>query len=1183
MKKLNIILAIVGFVIALIMVMPTAVVADSENTWGLMESGVHSALLGVWGASGTDIFAVGRQGVILHYDGSSWTEMESDVSRDLLSVWGSSDNDVFAGGYSGIILHYDGNSWTEMECDVSDDFHSIWGSSGNDVFAVGSYGAIVHYDGSSWSTMKSPSGGHPVYAIWGSAFDDVFIASKNGDFYHYNGSSWSEMFSCSHPIWKMWGSASDDVFAVGRVDQIYHYDGNSWGQMVSAASGKIGNGCIGGRSSDDVYIGGETGDIYKYNGNSWTEMNSSSSQRIYGLWFDSGSDGFAVSQKGVILHYPAGSFEVTGNWEVTSIDGSGTYSNFGTKIESGQVTVGVSVTGDIAGEFDFVCKFYPGEGENGKWFGTSASISGTVTVDGIEHPGTLWLKGYFDTFNLTGGFPPTGWAATLTCPQGETHGWTTDGSEMAADFGWTGSCSGAVTWSGGMTGSWWTSSGNGLGTWDGVSNMCLTGKTEYQGSGTGQVSLPMSPEEVSLNYEITEDGDFILARYDSNPGSMPGTRHLLSRFVQVDSSVVSPETDWESVGLQIEYTDAEVTASILNEDTLALHWWNSGSDQWEQVMDSWSNPEENYVTGSLTHFSVYSIQGDPLVIYSCDDMGIPKNEFDTDESVYVTGKGLDPDTDYRLWLQPPGIDEHNELIGDDDFSETQELITTDSIGNFEPVEIWDIFDGLDWGQSEFSIVADNLASGTEGYYSEADDELDSVGVNGLVVYVDIVASGSNNGTSWDDAYENLQEALWNIPGTPCQVWVASGTYTPVLPGSPGARTDSFQMQNDVTIYGGFFSGTGDLNERDWEENVTVLSGDIGISGYKPDNCYHVFYHPSAIGLDSNAILDGFAITSGCADGMGHANDGGGMFNENASPTVRNCIFSNNTADMYGGAIANQEYSTPEISSCALFNNSGYNGGGIGNTDYSSPVIVNSIFESNTADGFGGGLFNYTAATEGPEIVNCCFFNNSASSNGGGISNSSSIPVVTNCILWEDTPEEVFNSSSSPIVTYCNVQGGYGIPADNNISGTPMWVNPGSGDFHLSPNSPCINSGSDAAAAGINVDFEGDPRMVGTVDMGVDEAAVIVGVMVNLQGNNRPPEGWEVPINVGFYPIGKPNSWLLNPASSTFYFSGITVVTGTAGGTRAYFQCPSPVAPGIYDITADIDTTLMNVKRSVGIW
>ena len=71
-------------------------------------------LLGVWGSSSGDVFAVGRGGTILHFNGSIWSSMSSGMTYDLCAVWGSSAQDVFTVGNDatgqGIIRHYNGNN-----------------------------------------------------------------------------------------------------------------------------------------------------------------------------------------------------------------------------------------------------------------------------------------------------------------------------------------------------------------------------------------------------------------------------------------------------------------------------------------------------------------------------------------------------------------------------------------------------------------------------------------------------------------------------------------------------------------------------------------------------------------------------------------------------------------------------------------------------------------------------------------------------------------------------------------------------------------------------------------------------------------------------------------------------------------------------------------------------------------
>jgi len=103
-----------------------------------------SQLEGVWGSGGSDTFAVGLQGTILHYDGADWSAMSSGTSDTLWDVWGSSGSDVFV--VPGI-LHYDGTEWSTMNPGTGGWLFSVWGSSGTDVFVVGADGIILHYSG----------------------------------------------------------------------------------------------------------------------------------------------------------------------------------------------------------------------------------------------------------------------------------------------------------------------------------------------------------------------------------------------------------------------------------------------------------------------------------------------------------------------------------------------------------------------------------------------------------------------------------------------------------------------------------------------------------------------------------------------------------------------------------------------------------------------------------------------------------------------------------------------------------------------------------------------------------------------------------------------------------------------------------------------------------------------------
>ena len=373
-----------------------------------------------------------------------------------------------------------------------------------------------------------------------------------------------------------------------------------------------------------------------------------------------------------------------------------------------------------------------------------------------------------------------------------------------------------------------------------------------------------------------------------------------------------------------------------------------------------------------------------------------------------------------------------------------------------------------------------------------------------IIYVDAEATGANNGTSWDDAYAELQPALEDAADGD-EVWVAAGIYTPTVKhGGTSDRYRSFQMKNGVAIYGGFDPSVGDLafEDRDWEANRTILSGDLNGDdepGFEndDDNSYHVFYHPEGTNLDSTAILDGFTITAGNANGDSSlANTGGGMCNEfGSSPMLTNCTFEGNSARM-GGAVHNWN-SQPTLVNCTLSGNSAsYAGGGIWN-EGSSPVLTNCTFEGNSAESIGGAMANAFYAS--PRLINCTFVGNEAADGGGMHNYYNCLPVLTNCILWGNTPDQIANSESAPVVTYSDLQGGCNIISGNvcgtgNIDTDPLFVDAENGDYHLLPDSPCIDVGDNDALELPGHDFEGDDRILdgdgdgdAIVDMGVDEA------------------------------------------------------------------------------------------------
>ncbi len=373
--------------------------------------------------------------------------------------------------------------------------------------------------------------------------------------------------------------------------------------------------------------------------------------------------------------------------------------------------------------------------------------------------------------------------------------------------------------------------------------------------------------------------------------------------------------------------------------------------------------------------------------------------------------------------------------------------------------------------------------------------------------------GLGNCSAWEQACE-LQNAL-SIAESGDQIWVAAGIYVPTASSN---RLASFELKSGVAIYGGFPANGGDWNSRDWNTNITILSGEIGIAGNIEDNSYHVV---TAYGVNNSAILDGFNIVNGKANGDWPHELGGGIYIESGSPILKNLLINNNYAGS-GAGIFNSE-SSPLIINAQISNNvADSSGGGMYNSYNSNPILKNVSFSTNQAENStGGGMFNWysfpilenvtfsnnyahdggaigNGSLAGPSLLNVTISNNSALVYGGGISNdyfaSPSLTNVTitgntaplgagiynpevcyywgcytttvtmsNSILWGNIPDELYNGENSTAnISYTDIRGGFA--GKGNIDLDPLLGElEDNGGFTLThallPGSPAIDAGN----------------------------------------------------------------------------------------------------------------------------
>jgi len=147
-----------------------------------------------------------------------------------------------------------------------------------------------------------------------------------------------------------------------------------------------------------------------------------------------------------------------------------------------------------------------------------------------------------------------------------------------------------------------------------------------------------------------------------------------------------------------------------------------------------------------------------------------------------------------------------------------------------------------------------------------------VRANPGVLYAAPTPQGSGNCSSWANAC-TLQTALTNaVSGD--EIWVKAGVH---YPGAAGNREATFTLKNGVALYGGFAGTETDRSQRNWQTNLTILSGDIDRNDINTDgnsiaetwndirgsNAYHVV---TGSGTNPSAVLDGFVVTAGQANG-----------------------------------------------------------------------------------------------------------------------------------------------------------------------------------------------------------------------------------------------------------------------------------------------------------------------------
>lgn len=333
---------------------------------------------------------------------------------------------------------------------------------------------------------------------------------------------------------------------------------------------------------------------------------------------------------------------------------------------------------------------------------------------------------------------------------------------------------------------------------------------------------------------------------------------------------------------------------------------------------------------------------------------------------------------------------------------------------------------------------------------------------GAIIYVDADAPGANDGTSWVNAFRDLQDALAKA-GAGDEIRVAQGVYRPDK--GAGDRKATFQLKSGVKVYGGYAGdGQPDPQSRDLKAYPSILSGDLlgndgplGLNSgavirnlladeSRQDNAYAVV---TASGADANALLSGFTITQGVASAAQwpvlYSGRGAGLYLLSGSPSIEDCTFRDNLSAEGGAGVACHQAS-PSLVRCTFTHNFSLRSGGamsnwgrptnVFGVASDQPITVSQcLFSENRSDdnredqlgsfvnGYGGAVYNYDShlvvtgstfqgnggcfvggalcndSSSEADIVDCNFIANLARDRGGAVYNfRGSVLTLTRCLF-----------------------------------------------------------------------------------------------------------------------------------------------------------------------------------------
>jgi uncharacterized repeat protein (TIGR01451 family) len=357
------------------------------------------------------------------------------------------------------------------------------------------------------------------------------------------------------------------------------------------------------------------------------------------------------------------------------------------------------------------------------------------------------------------------------------------------------------------------------------------------------------------------------------------------------------------------------------------------------------------------------------------------------------------------------------------------------------------------------------------------------------IFVNPRANGSGIGTSWANAYPDLQRALTRAAAS-CgtEIWVAEGVY------DPGRKADaSFVIPSGVSLYGGFRGDETSRDQRNPKQYVTTLTG-----------AAETARNETVVVMKNNTVLDGFTVTGAGPYPFGQgiyssnadfainncniiANEGYGLYSEDCNVDIKWCNFRSNKADGIRHIGENKTLILENV----LVRQSGQYGMSCIN---STPFIRNSIIsESDLANEGREGIF-MANPTYQPVVHGCTFAHNRSAAifwadthNVFGDPNYRDYPDIQNSIIYHNNSggPQLAGFSADDCAWYSCIADANSVNFNTGLDPEFLYFSPE--NVRITPYSPARNSGNPYLDYSGQLDMDGNPRVYSSVpDMGAYE-------------------------------------------------------------------------------------------------